>query len=111
MYRISAIIEDAFREFLPLAEKRRIGFDIDFPDPTIRISRPSIVRTPLFKQLPLAIERAQKHVSFAVKKSEIIIRDDGIALTPAATKELSSNENVTVKSRVGFGTEVRIKFA
>lgn len=112
MYRISAIIEDAFREYLPLAEKRRVGFDIDFPDPTIRVERPSLVRGPLNEQLPLAIKRAQRRVSLAVTKAGIVIRDDGVALSPAAARELAGElENVTAKSRVGFGTEVRIKFA
>ncbi|MBQ3294144.1 hypothetical protein IJG98_00240 [Candidatus Saccharibacteria bacterium] len=111
MYRISAIIEDAFREFLPLAEKRRVGFDIDFPDPTLRVERPSLVRNPLNEQLKLAIERAEKRVSLAVSRVGIVIRDDGVALSPSAARELASGfENVTVKSRVGFGTEVRIKF-
>ena len=77
MYRISAIIEDAFREYLPLA-----------------------------------IKRAQRRVSLAVTRAGIVIRDDGVALSPAAARELAGElENVTVKSRVGFGTEVRIKFA
>ena len=111
MYRISAIIEDAFREYLPLAEKRRVGFDIDFPDPTLRVERPSLVRKPLFEQLPLAIKRASKRVSLTVMRTGIVIRDDGVALSPAAVRELAGElENVTVKSRVGFGTEIRIKF-
>lgn len=110
MYRISAIIEDAFREFLPLAEKRRVGFDIDFPDPTLRVERPSLVRNPLNEQLELAIKRAEKRVSLAVTKAGIVIRDDGVALSPSEVRELSGAENVSVKSRVGFGTEVRIKF-
>lgn len=109
MYRISAIIEEAFARFLPLAEKRGVGFDIDFPDPTMRIARPSLVRKPLFEQLPLAVERAEKRVSLAVTRTGVIIRDDGVALSPVAVKELCSDENVLVKSRVGFGTEVKIK--
>lgn len=110
MYRISAIIEEAFSTFLPIAEKRRVGFDIDFPDPTLRVDRPSLVRKPLFEQLPLAINRAEKRVSLSVTGTGVIIRDDGIALSPDASRRLAEQENVTVKSRVGFGTEVRIRF-
>ena len=112
MYRISAIIEEAFSEFLPLAEKRGVGFDIDFPDPTLRVERPSLVRKPLSEQLPLAVKRASKKVSLTVTRTGVIIRDDGVALSPAETRELVSDfENVSAKSRVGFGTEIRIKFA
>ena len=89
-----------------------MGFDIDFPDPTLRVERPSMVRKPLFEQLPLAIERAQRRVSLAVTRTGVVIRDDGVALSPATVRELVGElENVTAKSRVGFGTEIRIKFA
>lgn len=110
MYRISAIIEEAFSANLKLAEKHGIGFDIDFPDPTLRIDRPSLVRTPLNKFLPEAMKRAQKKVSLGVSKREVVIRDDGVALSPTAIKEMNEFDNVTIKSRVGFGTEIRIKF-
>ena len=62
------------------------------------------------EQLKLAIERAAKRVSLAVSRAGIVIRDDGVALSPSEVRELSGAENVSVKSRVGFGTEVRIKF-
>lgn len=111
MYRISAIIEEAFSQFLPLAEKRKVGFDLDFPDPTLRVERPSVVRKPLLEQLPLAIERASKRVSLTVGRGCVVIRDDGVSLAPAAVRELAADyENVVVKSRVGFGTEVRIRY-
>ena len=87
-----------------------MGFDLDFPDPTLRVERPSLVRNPLNEQLKLAIERAEKRVSLAVSRAGIVIRDDGVALSPSEVRELSGAENVSVKSRVGFGTEVRIKF-
>lgn len=111
MYRISAIIEEAFREFLPLAEKREVGFDLDFPDPTLRVERPSLVRKPLLALLPQAVERAERKVSLAVTKTAVVICDDGVALSPSAVRELVSGfENVKAKSRVGFGTEVKILF-
>lgn len=95
---------------MSLAEKCGVGFDLDFPDPTIRVERPSLVRKPLGEQLPLAIKRASRRVSLAVTRDAVVIRDDGVALSPAAVKELVSSENVTAKSRVGFGTEIKIKF-
>ena len=110
MYRISAIIEAAFSEFLLRAEKRGVGLDLDFPDPTMRVERPSLIRGPLNEQLALAVKRAEKKVSLEVEKNVIIIRDDGVALTPQQTRELETFENVKARSRVGFGTEVRIAF-
>ena len=110
MYRISNLIEDAFRKNLRLAEQRRVAFDFDFPDPTLRIEHPSLLKEPLSTQLPLAVERAKSRVSFKVTRDGILIRDDGIPLTPNQVKDLSTDDAVTVKSRVGFGTEVRIKY-
>lgn len=109
MYKISAIIEDAFRNALPLAEKLRIGLDIDFPDPTMRIERPSLLKNPLNEHLELAIRRAKKRVSIVVSRVSVVIRDDGVALTPDMIREITDAENISIKSRVGFGTEVKIK--
>ena len=111
MYRISAIIEEAFSSNLRLAEKCGVGFDLDFPDPTLRVERPSLIRTPLLTFLPEAVKRAEKKVSLSVSRGAVVIRDDGVALSPAQIREMNPFEHVLIKSRVGFGTEIRIKFA
>ena len=112
MYRLSAIIEEIFNKYAKLAEKRGVSFDLDFPDMTKRIERPSLVRRPLEVLLPGAIERAVKKVSLKVFPDYIQIRDDGVALLPSVLDEIRGGfENVLVKSRVGFGTEIRIKMA
>ena len=110
MYRLSAIIEEIYQKYAKLAEKRNVRFNLDFPDITRRIERPSIVRKPLETLMPGAVERAQKEVSLIVQQNYVIVRDDGVALAPNAVRELSDGfENVFAKSRVGFGTEIRIR--
>ncbi|MBR5389270.1 hypothetical protein IK146_01785 [Candidatus Saccharibacteria bacterium] len=110
MYRLSAIIEEIYQKYARLADKRNVRFNLDFPDITRRIERPSIVRRPLEALMPGVVARAEREVSLIVQKDYIIVRDDGVALTPAHTKELCEGfENVSAKSRVGFGTEIRIK--
>ena len=60
--------------------------------------------------MPGVVARAQKEVSLIVQEDYVVVRDDGVALAPSVTKELSEGfENVTIKSRVGFGTEISIK--
>ena len=111
MYRLSAIIEEIYQKYAKIAEKRNLRFNLDFPDITRRIERPSIVRRPLEALMPGVMERAQKDVSLSVQKDCVVVRDDGVSLTPSAVKELCGDfENVVAKSRVGFGTEIRIKF-
>lgn len=112
MYRLSAIIEEIYQKYARLAEKRNIRFNLDFPDITRRIERPSIVRRPLEAMMPDAVKRAQKEVSLVVQKDCIVVRDDGIALAPSVVREMCGEfENVSAKSRVGFGTEIRIKLS
>ncbi|MBR3233050.1 HAMP domain-containing histidine kinase [Candidatus Saccharibacteria bacterium] len=111
MYRLSAIIEEVYQKYFLKAEKRGVRFNLDFPDVTRRIERPSLVRKPLEPLLGGAVERAQKEVSLTVARDCIVVRDDGVALAPAKVAELSEGfENVKVRSRVGFGTEIKIFF-
>ena len=112
MYRLSTIIEEIYQKYAKLAEKRNVRFDLDFPDITRRIERPSVVRRPLEELMSGVVERAQKQVSLSVQKDYIVIRDDGVALSPDKVREISDGfDNVLAKSRVGFGTEIRIKIA
>ncbi|MBQ3293867.1 hypothetical protein IJG96_01920 [Candidatus Saccharibacteria bacterium] len=111
MYRLSTIIEEVYQKYFLKAEKRGVRFNLDFPDVTRRIERPSLVRKPLDVFLADAIGRAQKEVSLEVTRDAVVVKDDGVALTPARVKEMSDGfENVKIKSRVGFGTEVKIGF-
>ena len=110
MYRLSTIIEEVYQKYAPLAEKRGVRFNLDFPDLTRRVERPSLVRKPLEALMPGAVARAEEEVSLAVMRDYVVVRDDGVALMPEVLKEMREGfENVTVRSRVGFGTEIRIK--
>lgn len=110
MYRLSTIIEEVYQKYAPLAEKRGVRFNLDFPDLTRRVERPSLVRKPLEALMPGAVARAEKEVSLAVMRDHVVVRDDGVALMPEVLKEMREGfENVAVRSRVGFGTEIRIK--
>ncbi|MBR2695593.1 hypothetical protein IKE86_01640 [Candidatus Saccharibacteria bacterium] len=109
MYRLSKIIEELYQKYFLKAEKRGVRFNLDFPDVTRRIDRPSVVRKPLDLFVDGAIGRAEKEVSLSVAKDAVIVRDDGVALSPATVAEMSSEfDNIRVRSRVGFGTEVKI---
>lgn len=111
MYRLSTIIEEVYQKYFLKAEKRGVRFNLDFPDVTRRIERPSVVRRPLDVFLAGAVERAEKEVSLSVARDCIVVRDDGVALAPAKLAEMSEGfENVRVRSRVGFGTEIKIFF-
>ncbi len=111
MYKLSVIIEEAFRECLPLAEKRGVMLNLDFMDVTKRIARPSRVRGALAELTKGAIERAKQSVTIKVDYDEIMITDDGRALRGAELDEITKDGHISAKSRVGFGTEITIQMA
>lgn len=112
MYRLSTIIEEVYQKYAKLAEKRGVRFNLDFPDMTRRIERPSLVRKPLEEFMPEVLNRAEREVSLFVTKDAVAVRDDGVALMPETLKRMcEAFDNVAVKSRVGFGTEIKIKIA
>ena len=110
MYRLSVIIEEVFRKYLKEAEKRRVMLNLDFPDVTKRVDRPSRVRGPLDRLVGEALARAKRNVSIVVRKDGILVTDDGRVLTPAELAELREPDHIAAKSRVGFGTEVLIRY-
>lgn len=110
MYRLSTIIEEVFKKYLGVAEKQGVMLNLDFPDATKRIERPSRVRGPLDRYVGEALERAKRNVSIIVKRNGVVVTDDGRALTPSELSEIREPEHIEAKSRVGFGTEVLIRF-
>lgn len=118
MYRLSIIIEDVFKKYLPVAESLGISLNLDFPDSTKRIESPSKVREPLDSHVEGAIRRAsvakttknKGEVKIVVKDGGIEILDNGTVLSAGALAVLNKPEHVVAKSRVGFGTSIFIKF-
>lgn len=111
MYRLSVIINDVYNKYLPEAIKGGIQFNLDFPDTTAQVRNPQRVKNDLDKNVSSALKRAPKgEVSIKVRQGEIVITDTGTVLSKAAIAIVQSNEHIKVKSRVGFGTEVKISF-
>ncbi len=117
MYRLSLVINEIYNKYLPEAMKAGISFNLDFPDTTLRIKSPSRVKKSLDEHVGKAISRTAKssddkikgEVKISVSKGGIEVRDTGTTLSPA-TIALLSSDRVEIKSRVGFGTRILIKF-
>ena len=110
MYRLSIIIDEIYLKYLPLAEKMGITLNLDFPDPTVKTDKTDKVRKELDKSMKSALSRTIKgEIKIEVKKGKITVADSGTTLSKEACAVLS-NEHVTVKSKVGFGTTVTIAF-
>lgn len=111
MYRLSLVINEIYNKYLPLATKAGVQLNLDFPDPTAKISEPEKIKKALDKQVDSALKRAIKgEVSINVFKDRIEIRDSGTILSAPAKSLLEFNEHIKITSRVGFGTKVTIKF-
>ena len=113
MYRLSLVINEIYKKYLPEAIKAGVTLNLDFKDPTLRVESPSRVKKHLEEHVPKAILRVSENrggeVLISVLKNGVEIRDTGTTLSPEVIK-LLSGKHVEVKSRVGFGTRVLIKF-
>lgn len=111
MYRLSLIIGEIYNKYLPLAEKNNIRLNLDFSDTTKTVSDPEEIKQSLDQHLNSALSRADRsEIKIAVEHDAIVVTDSGTILSRPLCELLSSNR-VTVRSRVGFGTVVRISLA
>ncbi len=110
MYRLSLIISEIYNKYLPLAQKDGISLNLDFSDTTQEVSNPEQIKKYLDENLDSALKRSDKgEVAINVDNTAITITDTGTILSKAACA-LLSNKYIDVKSRVGFGTTVKIFF-
>lgn len=108
MFRLSLIIGEIYNKYLPLAEKGKIQLNLDFSDTTKEVPNPDQIRQDIEQALDSAFQRTDHgEISVRVNNSEITITDSGTVLSKTACA-LLSGERVQVKSRIGFGTTVRI---
>lgn len=111
MYRLSLIISEIYNKYLPLAEKNGIALNLDFADTTATIADPDELKKSLDQHLESALSRTERgEISIAVTSTEISITDSGTILSRPLCA-LLSNDRISVRSRVGFGTTVRISLA
>lgn len=108
MYHLSFIISEIYNKFLPLAEQNGIQLDLDVVDSSVIAKELSGIQEDVEKTLSETISRSDKgKISIKVNRQEIIISDTGTTLSHSLCSLLSS-KYVDVKSRVGFGTTIRI---
>lgn len=111
MYRLSLIISEIYNKYLPLAEKEGIILNLDFSDTTKEIPDSDRVKKFLDEQLGATLKNSDHgEVTISVDQEAITITDTAATLSPSACA-LLSNRYIDVKSRVGFGTTVRIFFS
>lgn len=115
MNKFSQVIHNLYNKFLPIAEQSGIELNLDYSDPAtldidVETDDPEL-KTQLEEELKNAITRANSgSVKLKVTKGGITISDTGTILSHPLCEALSHGR-VSVKSRVGFGTNVDIAFA
>ena len=111
MEKISGIVSDLCKSYLPKIKAVGISFDLDFPDTTITVENKKQVKDNLEKSIKSAIKRSKDgSIKLTVKTGEIILEDTGTIIDKATCKKLTT-EHFIVKSRVGFGTTFTIKYS
>ena len=110
MYRLSIIINEIYLKYLPLAKNAGITLNLDFPDTTITVENGEKIKNEVERTLRSAVKKSFKgEITIAVNKGKITITDTGTVLSAPLIK-LLSNDHIEIKSRVGFGTVVTIKY-
>jgi signal transduction histidine kinase len=110
MAKVSEIVSKICKKYMPRIREVGISFDLDFPDTTITIENHERVEKDLDRSMKSAIKRTPNgHITLSIKKGEIIISDTGTVVDKTTCKKYTT-EHFIVKSRVGFGTTVTIKF-
>lgn len=110
MEKISDSISNICKKYLPKFKEASITFDLDFPDTTITVENKAKIEKDIEKTIKSAISRTKNgQIKLTVKKGEIVITDTGTTIDKTTCKKLCT-EHITIKSRVGFGTTVTIKF-
>jgi len=110
MAHLSEIIQKTYHKYSPIIEKAGVKFNLDFPDTTLTLGDDSHVAKALDKTMQSAVSRTRDGViNITVRKNQIVVEDTGTILSKTAC-ELFTTEHIKVKSRVGFGTKVTIKW-
>lgn len=98
---IRSIVNEIYKKYLNLADKKHIIFDLDFPDPTQKITNPTTLKQDLNQILNLLFSQPDlKSINLIIKKEQIVIKAN--ILLP---KKLFL-PNFNFSSRFGFGTKV-----
>jgi len=109
MSNFSLTISEIYNHFLPLATENGISLNLDFVDSDIITEELTNVKTDIEQAISAAIDRSkQGEISIQVRRNEIIISDTGTTLSRPLC-ELLSGKHITISSRVGFGTKVKIE--
>ncbi len=108
MERISTIISEIYKKFLPIAEKGEIQLDLDLNSPDELIENTDQLIQDIESELNSALARNPKgHITIALRRHKILITDSGTTLSRTMCALLSAGR-IFVKSRPGFGTTVEI---
>ena len=107
MGKISEVVGKLYQKYQPIASAAQVQLNLDIRDDS-NIDDESEVSQNLEKQLDSAIKRTkQGKINISIRNKEIIISDTGTILSKPIC-ELLSNSHTEVKSRLGFGTKVKI---
>lgn len=115
MSKFSQTIHNLYNKILPIAEQSGVELDLDYSDPAtiefdVETDDPEL-KAELEEELKNAITRTNSgSIKLKVANGAISITDTGTILSRPLCESLSHGR-VSVKSRVGFGTNINISLA
>lgn len=108
MNKIALVISEAYNKVLPEVKRYKVQFNLEINDYESTTEQADELATEIENHLKSALKRTREgEIKITVKNGEIAISDTGTTLSRPVC-QLLSHGNVSVKSRVGFGTTVKI---
>ena len=110
----ATVIAKIYREYAAKLAKVGTHLDIDVPDASVKIEKPSQVAKMTEAYLDFCLKNpAKSSVILAINRGKFLIKDDTRLLKPDEkaifeTIATTSHSGATVRSRLGFGTTISL---
>lgn len=109
MNQVALIVSEIYNKYLPEAKKYKVQLDLDLTDTASATDDTEQLAKDIEEHLQSALKRTREgEIKVAIKNGEIAISDTGTTLSRPVC-QLLTRGRVQVKSRVGFGTTVKIR--
>lgn len=115
MKTISAVLEPLYRKYAVALHARRIQLDLNIQNPQYEVEHPQKLSKLITEYIDSTLDK-RRHLGDKITIASmtnsdnkyILIRDETQLLSPEGVEHFQS-DNVEIRTRVGFGTFLKIK--
>ncbi|MBR3323318.1 hypothetical protein IKG16_00295 [Candidatus Saccharibacteria bacterium] len=110
----STVISKIYQKYAPKMAKIGVHLDIDIPDPTVKIAKPSQITKITEAYLDYCEKHPEKaNITLVINRGKYYIKDDTRLVKTDEramfeTLALTSHIEVNIRARLGFGTTISV---